>query len=327
MTIYCLDRDAVHTYFDQSLAPVLVVHPGDTVVCKTLESSGGAAARTLLAKSDTSIPADLFEIIMASGNPEVAMPMRGHPLTGPVHVIGAEPGDTLVVSICAIETGLWGWTAVRAGGGLLGEEAIERTLHYWDLRHTNYTEFAPHIRIPIEPFCGVMGVAPEMPGMLPTTPPRNSGGNMDVRQLVVGSTLWLPIFVRGALFSVGDVHAAQGDGEVCGSGIECDATVTLHFDLLKGRAISEPQFLTRGPIAPRTDCGRHFAATGHDSDIFKASRTALRGVIDYLEREHGISRTHSCILASACVDLHISQIVNANICTVTAFLPLSIFDW
>lgn len=320
-----LGHEAIHTYFDKNLVPKLVIKPGDAVVFATRESSYGRTAREYSAGPDVAASADLSAIISASAYPEVATPIRGHPLTGPVHIIGASPGDTLAISVLEIEIGTWGWTAARSGGGLLGEEAIERTLHYWDLRQRNSAQFAPGIRVPLQPFCGILGVAPQAPGMLTTTPPRNSGGNMDIRQLIAGSTLFLPVFNSGALFSVGDVHAAQGDGEVCGSGIECDASVTLHFDLLKGRTISEPQFLTAGPIAPCTDTGRHFAATGHNSDIVEASRIALRGIIDYLEGEHGISRPQGCILASTCVDLHISQIVNANTFTVTAFLPLSIF--
>ena len=152
-------------------------------------------------------------------------------------------------------------------------------------------------------------------------PPRPVGGNLDVRQLTAGATLYLPVLVPGALFSVGDAHAAQGDGEVAGTGIETDATVTLRFELLKGRRLPGPQLLspTAGPAGP------WFAATGHHPDLNQAAREALRGVLGYLEERHGLDRARACILASACVDLRISQIVNAGTYSVGAFLPLSIF--
>ena len=250
MNTHHLGYEAIHTYFDQSLPPRLTINPGDTVVFATRESSYGRIARLFVANSDPSIPADLAAIIAASAYPEIATPLAGHPLTGPVHIEGAGPGDTLVVAILEIKPASWGWTSVRPGGGLLGDETIQRTMQYWDLRQGDYAQFASGVRIPLEPFCGMLGVAPETSGLLPTASPRNSGGNMDIRQLVVGSTLYLPVFVLGALFSVGDVHAVQGDGEVSGTAIECDATVTLQFDLLKGQAIAAPQFRTSGPIAP-----------------------------------------------------------------------------
>ena len=130
----------------------------------------------------------------------------------------------------------WGWTGVIPGFGLLSqdEEFQEPYLHLWDLCNGKTATFKPGIVIPFEPFCGVMGVAPAEPGELSTIPPRRNGGNLDIRQLVKGTTVYFPVLAPGALFSCGDVHAAQGDGEVCGSGIECEATVTLRFDLMKG---------------------------------------------------------------------------------------------
>ncbi len=171
-----------------------------------------------------------------------------------------------------------------------------------------------------------MGIALAEPGMHRTGPPRHTGGNMDIRQLTVGTTLYLPVQVPGALFSVGDVHGAQGDGEVSGTGIEMNATVTLRFTVEKGGTIRQPQFVTAGPLAPRTNTGPYFATTAHDPDLYQASREALRGMLDYLQERHGLDRGHACILASACVDLRISQIVDAPNWTVSAFLPLSIFE-
>jgi acetamidase/formamidase len=133
----------------------------------------------------------------------------------------------------------------------------------------------------------------------------------------------LPVLVPGALFSVGDVHAAQGDGEVAGTAIEMDATVTLRFGLVKGKTISDPQFRTK--VTDQSE-GTWFATTGHHGDLRQAAREALRGILAYLEEHHGLGPAQGCLLASACVDLHISQVVNGGTFTVSAFLPLSIFD-
>ena len=144
-----------------------------------------------------------------------------------------------------------------------------------------------------------------------------------MRQLIAEATLFLPVQVPGGLFSVGDAHAAQGDGEVSGTGIETDATVTLRFDLLRGYTIPSPQFSTPAldPVG-----GPWFAATGHGPDLYEAAREALRGILGYVEEHHGLARPQACILASACVDLRISQVVNGGVFTVSAFLPLTIFS-
>lgn len=320
-----LGDEAIHTYFDNSLPPALTIQAGDTVVFATREPSNGATARRLAANPPADLDPDLVTLIAAAARPEVSTPMGGHALTGPVYVAGAVPGDALDVTIIEVRPTAWGWTGVGPKNPLLGDLFPEWTTHYWDLRAGDHAPFGQDIRIPLAPFCGVMGVAPAEPGMHPTPPPRRGGGNMDIRQLTAGTVLTLPVLVPGALFSTGDAHAAQGDGEVSGTAIECDATVTLRFDLRKGAAPAWPSFRTAGPLAPRTDTGPHFAATGHDTDPRAAARAALLGVFDYLERERGLTRPRACILASACVDLRISQVVNAGLWTITAFLPLSIF--
>lgn len=325
MTTHHLGDGAIHTYFDHSLAPALTIQAGDAVVFSTREPSNGATARRVADAPPADLAPDLAAIIAAAARPEMPTPLRGHALTGPVFVAGAEPGDALDVTVEEVRPAQWGWTGVGPGNLLLGDLFPEQTTHYWDLRAGDYAPFGPSIRIPLAPFCGVMGVAPAEPGMHPTPPPFRGGGNMDVRQLVAGTVLTLPVLVPGALFSTGDAHAAQGDGEVSGTAIECDATVTLRFALRKGAAPTWPTFRTAGRLAPRTDTGPHFAATGHDTDPRAAARAALIGIFDYLETQHGLSRPRACILASACVDLRISQVVNAGLWTVTAFLPLSIF--
>jgi acetamidase/formamidase len=325
-----LGREAIHTYWDNALPPRLTVEPGDTVVFETMEPSQGEVARDI-ASGKWLVPTadpDLVAIVVSSASPEPPSDSedeeRGHALTGPVAFVGAEPGDTLVVDVVEVVPAAWGWTACGPGGGsLLQDELEEWILHVWDLRDGEDAVFAPGIRVPLAPFCGVMGVAPAESGRHPTSPPGRGGGNLDVRQLTAGASLYLPVLVPGGLFSVGDAHAAQGDGEVAGTAIEMDATVTLRFSLLKGQTVSSPLFAT--PVVDPA-AGPWFAATGNAPDLYEAAREALRGILAYLEEHHGLARPQACILASACVDLRISQLVNGGVFTVSAFLPLGIFQ-
>jgi acetamidase/formamidase len=324
--MHYLGHEAIHTSWDNALPPRLTLAPGDTCVFETREPSQGKSAREAMAHHAAPLEPELAAIVAAAARHEPATgpgtELRGHALTGPVFISDAEPGDTLLVEIVDIRPAEWGWTACGPGVGLLGDMFEERTMHVWDLRSETSAVFAPGISVPMAPFCGVMGVALADQGRHRTTPPRRAGGNMDVRQLTAGATLALPVLVPGALFSVGDVHAAQGDGEVAGTAIEMDATVTLRFDLVKGRTVSTPQFHTKTTQAQ----GSWFAATGHHSDLREAARDALRGVLAYLEEHHGLGPAQGCLLASACVDLRISQVVNGGTYTVSAFLPLTIFD-
>ncbi len=324
-----LGHNTVHTFWDRALPPQLRVSPGDRVTFSTLDASFGGAARRVKNGEAAELDAELAQVISESAYPErPANGPRGHPLTGPVYIEGAEPGDVLVIEVLDIQTAPWGWTACRPNGiGLLDAELTESgalsepTWHYWDLREKDFAPFR-HARVPLAPFCGVMGLAPAEPGPHPTAPPRQVGGNMDVRQLVAGSTLYLPAQVPGALFSVGDVHAAQGDGELCGTGIETEATVTLRFDVKRGAPIASPQLST--PATPAG--GAQFATTGHHPDLMEAARSATREMLNYLHREHGLSLLGAYLLSSACVDLKISQIVDAPNWTVSAFVPLGIFE-
>jgi acetamidase/formamidase len=156
-------------------------------------------------------------------------------------------------------------------------------------------------------------------------PPRKNGGNMDIKQLTAGTVCYLPVWVDGALFSVGDGHGAQGDGEVCVTAVEMQATVTLRFDLQQGRGLPEPRFRTRGPIAAATNRGPHFATTAHGPDLFASAQQAIRYMIDHLVEERGLSREEAYIVASVAVDLKISEIVDAPNWIVSAVLPETIF--
>jgi acetamidase/formamidase len=305
-----LDAGTVHYAWDNALAPCLRIAPGDTVVFDTRDAADGYYT-----------PASTHADVLARG------PFRGHPLTGPVAVEGARPGDVLVVEILEVAPRApFGWTAIRPGRGLLPEADFPKPfLQIWDVSDGAAARMGRDIAVPIEPFPGVLGTALDEPGAHSTMPPRKNGGNMDVKQLTAGTTLYLPVWVDGALFSVGDGHAAQGDGEVCVTAVEMMARVTLRFGVESGRRLAEPQLRTRGPLAPGTNRGSWFATTAHGPDLFAAAQQAIRYMIDHLVAERGLAREEAYILASVAVDLKISEIVDAPNWIVSAFLPESIF--
>jgi acetamidase/formamidase len=306
MATYTLDDQTVHYQWNRHLEPRIMINPGDTVTLDCRDAADGFYGPHRTAE-------------------EMAQPRvsRGHPLTGPVYVQGAEPGDSLAIEILSLEHKGWGWTRCSDTRGLLPGE-FSTQLKLWDLKD-GYTEFKPGIRIPLEPFCGIMGVAPDSDEPLPTMPPRSAGGNMDIRHLVAGSTLFLPVYVPGALFSAGDCHAAQGDGEVCITGIEAPYKVTLRFSLRKGYTIPGPQFLAPSPLT-KTDTQGYFATTGIEPDLMEATKQAIRHMVDHLVREHSLTREEAYILCSVAVDLKVSEVVDAPNWIVSAYLPLSIFE-
>lgn len=283
-----------------------------------------------------------------------------HPLTGPLYVRGAEPGDVLEVELAAYETADFGVTAVIPGFGFLADLFPDPYLVKWEIAAgLARSENLPGVEVPEETFAGVIGVAPshaqledfrrreeelrargqavadELPeaaippaaaGGLRTIPPRETGGNLDIRQLVAGSRLWLPVAVPGALFSIGDLHFAQGDGEVCGTAIEVAGAVTVRFALHKtpGARPRFPSYET--PARPGR---RSFATTGipveAGMDLNAAARAALLEMIDHLERTYGFARPAAYALCSAVVDLRLSEVVDVPYPIVSALLPLDVF--
>jgi len=284
-----------------------------------------------------------------------------HPLTGPVFVEGAEPGDVLEVHLVAYETPDFGVNGVIPGFGFLDDVFTEPFLVGWELDGVcARSAELPGVAVPACVHAGVIGVAPshelmeaqraredriragggpvadDMPETafpplaatgLRTIPPRETGGNIDIRRLVAGSTLLLPVHVPGALLSLGDVHFAQGDGEVCGTGIEIEAAVTVRLGVRKA-----PSWVPRFPayLTPAHSGRASFATTGipEDSamDLTAAGRAALLAMIDWLEAEHGLSRPAAYCLCSACVDLHLSEVVDVPYPLVSALIPLDVFE-
>ena len=308
MATHHLDDTQPHAFWDNTLAPRVHIQPGDTVVFETLEASAGQVT-----------PQSPHEILNSLDFAFI------HPLTGPVYVEGAEPGDALEVDIISIQHKGWGWNGVIPNFGLLGEDFTQPYLHHYSFEGTSVI-FRPDIRIPYEPFCGVMGVAPREAGRLTTIPPRENAGNIDIRHLTPGTKVWFPVLVPGALFSCGDCHSAQGDGEVNGTGVETKMTVTLRFNLKKGANIPELRFLTpAGKKLTVADEAGYYVATAHGPDLFKDTQQAIRYIIDYLSSEHNMTREQAYCLCGAAVDLKISEVVDAPNWIVSAYLPLSIF--
>ena len=295
-----------HYVWDNALEPKLRVGSGETVTFDTRDAGD-------LSFNLSSTTADLAAYVF-----------RGHPLTGPVYVEGAQPGDTLQIDILEVKPAPHGWTAILPGMGLLSEDFTEPYLHMWDLSSGTHATFGDRIRIPLEPFCGVMGVAMAEPGEHPTLPPSRVGGNVDIRQLVAGASLYLPVEVTGALFSVGDAHAAQGDGEVCVTAIEMSSTTTLRFTVRKDLAVQETQFSTPG-LRTRGSAGASYVTTANGPDLKENAKNAVRYMISHLQREYGLSREDAYLLCSVAVDLKISQIVDAPNWIVSAFLPMELF--
>ncbi|WP_254767425.1 acetamidase/formamidase family protein [Salinilacihabitans rarus] len=302
--------DAVHSAWDNGLEPVLTVEPGDVVQFECRDATDGQLDPDSTAADVAALDVDPV-----------------HPLTGPVAVDGARPGDVLRVDLLDLEHEGWGYTLVLPGElglGLLPEAFPEPELYVWDL-DGDVGRFANGIEVALAPFPGTIGVAPAADGAHDTNPPRSVGGNLDVKHLRAGSTLYLPVAVEDALFSVGDCHAAQGDGEVCVSGVEAPMTVTCRFDLQSGKSIEQPRFETTGPFTPTGRDEPTYGTTGIAADPLEATRAAIRHMIDHLHEDRGLSRSEAYVLCSAAVDLKISQAVNVPNWTVAAYLPESIF--
>ena len=300
-----------HYGWDNSLAPAVRIAPGEALEFEVAEASGGQLS-----------PASTVDDV---GRLDFA---RINPVSGPVYLDGAEPGDILKVTVLSFAPSGWGWTANIPGFGLLAEEFTEPALHVWryDDRTMAPAAFGPWARVPLKPFAGTIGVAPAEPGCHSIVPPRRVGGNMDLRDVAAGSELHLPIEVAGALFSVGDTHAAQGDGEVCGTALESPMRVALRFDLVKQSPLAFPRLITPGPVARHLDERGYRVTTGIGPDLMEAARAAVRSAIDWLTRDYGMPAMDAYLLCSVCGDLRISEIVDMPNWTVSFYFPRVVLE-
>jgi acetamidase/formamidase len=244
-----------------------------------------------------------------------------YPLAGPVEVLGARPGDALVVDVMKATPANWGWSAIMPGDGIL-EEFDEPYLHIWDLHDRTKAPFKNGISIPLRPFCGVYGVAPKGRGYFEVMPPGPHGGNMDNRHLTAGSRLMIPVWTEGALFSLGDLHAAQGDGEVCVTAVECPGEVTVRLDLVKSAKLSTPQYVVPDDRRSR---GGFYGTTGIGPDLWEAAKQSVREMIKHLCKEYHLTREDAYLLCSVAADLRIHEMVDKPNWVVGTMIPLDIF--
>jgi acetamidase/formamidase len=309
--MHTIHRHQHHLGWDNSLDPVLRITPGESVEFDVHEASGGQL-------SPASAAADIAALDFG----------RINPVAGPVFIDGATPGDVLKVTLLSFRPSGWGWTANIPGFGLLADEFKEPALHVWnyDAQTLAPALFGEWARVPLKPFTGTIGVAPAATGHHSIVPPRRVGGNLDVRDLAQGTELYLPVEVAGALFSVGDTHAAQGDGEVCGTAIESPMQVALKFDLLKQTPLAYPRFTTPGPVTRHLDARGYEVTTGIGPDLMAAARSAVSGMIDLLTASRGMPAVDAYLLCSVCGDLRISEIVDAPNWTVSFYFPRVVFD-
>jgi formamidase len=347
-----------HNRWHEDIPPIARIEPGDRVVMETRDAFDGQIPAG--SNAETVRRADLGPV---------------HPLTGPIFVEGAESGDLLEVKIREVRPERYGYTVQAPGFGFLRDVFLEPHYVQWEIQDGfAQSKDLPGVRIPGAPFMGVIGVAPskglrettrkreaelaarggmalppDPAGAVPiaasiaqhalrTVPPREIAGNLDIKQLVAGTTLLIPVATQGALFSVGDAHFAQGDGEACGTAIEMSATFEAELSVRKGAArernIRSVQYFRDGGPSPGKPMERYYATTGlcirddgqnESENATLAARNAYLAMIDYLVHERGFNRQQAYAICSVAVDLAISELVDVPNVVVSAFLPLDIF--
>ncbi|MEV6792147.1 acetamidase/formamidase family protein [Streptomyces sp. NPDC051320] len=305
MSEFSVHSDRIHHTWDRATTPVATLVPGAEGVLELQDASGGQLR-------PGSSAAELTKLDFG----------RLNPVTGPLYVEGAEPGDALVVDILDIRVEEWGWTACLPGFGLLADDYPDPYLRISRIAG-GYAELLPGLSIPVVPMVGTIGVAPPEPGPHSVIPPRRWGGNMDIRHIGPGARLILPVGVQGALLSAGDAHAAMGDGEVCGTGIETAATVRLRVDVRKGAAPRTPVIETDAMTAR---AGAALATTGIGPDLMAAAKDAVRALIEEITARTGLTPEDAYLLASVAADLKISEVVDAPNWVVSAHLERALLD-
>ena len=303
--------NSIHHGWDNSLEPIIKISPGQVVEFEARDASGGQLSATSVVKDLSLLD---FEKI--------------NPVTGPVFVDGAEPGDALKITILSFDTSGWGWTAIIPEFGILADQFKEPALHIWkyDTAPGSTALFIPGGKVPIRPFPGTIGNAPAQKGVHSIVNPRNVGGNMDTRGLVEGTVLYLPVEVAGGLLSIGDAHAAQGDGEVCGTAIESPMNIAFKIEIEKKAKLKFPRFTTAGSVCHHIDKKGYEVTTGIGPDLMQCAKDAVSQMVDMISNKYGMSPEEAYMLCSVCADLRIPEIVDMPNWIVSFNFPISVFD-
>jgi acetamidase/formamidase len=296
---FTITADKTHNKFSNAIPYQLKVPDGSVIEAFTLEATGGQ-----------------FNVNSTMEDAKKVDMDKVHTITGPIYVEGAEVGDVLAVELLDLEPGDWGWTLMEPEFGFLAGEHESAMIKTYKLdKENNLVHFSDNISIPMRPFPGVMGVAPNTEEMLVTFPPRANGGNMDDPNMVKGVTVYFPVFVRGALFSIGDTHAVQGLGEVVGTAVECDMRIRFRLSVVKDKKIEEPQYESKD----------YYATTGFGTTIDEAAKKATRYMVEHISTNYNMSWEEAYILCSLIGDLKIAEVVDLPHMLVTMHIPKSIF--
>ncbi len=308
MRTHHLASTHTHDRWNAALPPAIEIDSGDILVMDCLDSSGAQMS-----------PAATVADFAAMDRGKI------HTITGPVFVRDAKPGTVLQIEIRRVEHQGWGWTSMIAGLGTLPDRFTEPYLFIWQLER-ELSRSLPGVTLPLSPFLGITGVCPPTPGEHRTRPPGAFGGNLDVRDLVPGSTLYLPVFQPGALFSAGDGHAAQGNGEVCINGIEGPMQAEFRISVRKDMVLNEP-FAELPPARPPVLPDRGAWAFIASAPVtLEAVRTVVNDAIDFIVHRFGLTPELAYILCSVALDLRLSQVVNQPQVTVTGTMAKNLFN-
>lgn len=309
-THHHLDAGVLVHRWDNTHPARLTIAPGDRVTVEMADSSGYQVQPTW-SKDDFKTKFD---------------PLKVHALTGPIAIDGAEPGDQLEIKIESYEHRGWAWTSLIPQLGLLPEDFPEAHLHIWKLEG-NQTRSMPGVTLDLHPFAGIIGVQRAETGEFRTRAPGIFGGNMDVRHLGAGTTLYLPVLTPGANLLAGDCHAAQGDGEVCINGMEAPMQATFQINLIKQSPLAAPYAICTAPLVPpRYQTKPWHLFIESDEQPREACKRVVRRAIAYLQKRLGLTPELAYTLCSVVLDLKVSQLVNVPTTTITGYLPEAIFD-